>query len=457
MPCTTSRANSSSSVPACSWYCSDATAGLITTSPSSTGTPGSGSSSSGNDNTSVGPDDPMCSALSSAMSSIPMNVTVSSPSTRWSVSTATARRCQRSRSIDTCGESSGSRSSATTTVAAWPTVMATTQRRVSRPRSPRGCHSVLVPASSCSYAATMSATIRWRTTSAPVSRQNAEPIDTGQHLLQPCKAALAHGDVDLCRVTGDDHPGPEADTREEHLHLLRCRVLRLVENDEAVVERSPAHERQRGHLDHLPLEEALHRIGVEHVVQRVVQRAEVRVDLRHQVTWKEAQPLPRLDRWPSEDDPLHLLGLQRLDGHRHRKPRLSGPCGSQTEGDHVLGDRVDVALLPGGLRLDLTALGPAQDLMCEDLARPFARTDHRHHSPEGDVIELLAGLQQRGELLEQARHRRDLGALLTRDPHLVAADADANRREALFDLAQVVIARSDEGGHHMGAGDDNGR
>src|SRR5205814_3821786 len=51
--------------------------------------------------------------------------------------------------------------------------------------------------------------------------------------------------VDLRDVARDNDLRAEAETSEEHLHLLRARVLRLVQNDERVVQRAPAHERER--------------------------------------------------------------------------------------------------------------------------------------------------------------------------------------------------------------------
>src|SRR5215510_5476571 len=45
----------------------------------------------------------------------------------------------------------------------------------------------------------------------------------------------ARGQIDLGDVAGDNGLGAEAEAGEEHLHLLRGRVLRLVEDDERVV------------------------------------------------------------------------------------------------------------------------------------------------------------------------------------------------------------------------------
>ena len=70
--------------------------------------------------------------------------------------------------------------------------------------------------------------------------------------------------------------------------------------------RAAPHECQRRDLDLPALEVRGDLLGVEHVVQRVEQRPQVRVDLRHQVAGQEAQALARLDRGAGEDDPVDL-------------------------------------------------------------------------------------------------------------------------------------------------------
>src|SRR5207253_5017019 len=60
--------------------------------------------------------------------------------------------------------------------------------------------------------------------------------DAGEDLLQAEQATALTRQVDLGDVAGDDRPRPEADAGEEHLHLLGRGVLRLVEDDEAVVQ-----------------------------------------------------------------------------------------------------------------------------------------------------------------------------------------------------------------------------
>ena len=80
-------------------------------------------------------------------------------------------------------------------------------------------------------------------------------------------------------------------------------------------------------------------------LQRVEQRAQVRVDLGHQVAGQEAQALAGLHGRAREDDPVDLAARERGDGHRDRQERLAGAGRADAEGDRLAADRVDVALL----------------------------------------------------------------------------------------------------------------
>ena len=87
-------------------------------------------------------------------------------------------------------------------------------------------------------------------------------------------------------------------------------VLGLVEDHEGVVERAAAHERQRGDLDDAALEVGGDALGVEHVVQGVEERAQVGVDLGHQVAGQEAEALAGLDGGAGEDDAVDLAACE---------------------------------------------------------------------------------------------------------------------------------------------------
>jgi hypothetical protein len=113
--------------------------------------------------------------------------------------------------------------------------------------------------------------------------------------------------VDLGDVAGDDGGGAEADAGQEHLHLLDGGVLRLVENDEGVVQGAAAHVGQRRDLDDVALDELGDPLEAEHLVQRVVQRAQVGVDLLRQIAGQEAELLAGFHRRAHQQDAADLL------------------------------------------------------------------------------------------------------------------------------------------------------
>ncbi len=263
----------------------------------------------------------------------------------------------------------------------------------------------------------MRCTSLWRTTSSPpnstkeMSWTSVEDVADGDQA-----GALVGRQVDLGDVAGDDHAGVEAEPGEEHLHLLGAGVLRLVEDHEGVVEGAAAHEGERRHLDHVALEVAVDAIGVDHVVEGVEERPQVRVDLGLDVAGEEAEPLARLDRGPGEDDPLNLAFGQRRRGHRHGEEGLAGAGGADPEGDRVAADRVDVALLVQRLRRHF-GVAVAPDDVVEDLGR------------------ILVGVEGAGHRLDRAG--RDVVALLDQLDQLV------DDRRALLDVAGVAVEGED--------------
>ena len=176
----------------------------------------------------------------------------------------------------------------------------------------------------------------------------------------------AAGKVDLSDIAGHDDLRAESQTRQEHLHLFGGGVLRLVENDEGVVERTTAHVREWSDLDDARLHQLGYRFVVHHVVQCIVQRAQVRVDLLVQRSGKKTEPLPCLHCRTRQDDASDLLGLQCLYGLGHREVRLAGTCRPDAEHDRVRIDRVHVPLLVQSLGPDRLA-ATRQDVQAQDL------------------------------------------------------------------------------------------
>ena len=190
---------------------------------------------------------------------------------------------------------------------------------------------------------------------------------------------LLSREVDLSDVARDDHLRAEPEPRQEHLHLLGSRVLRLVEDHEGVVQRPPAHEGERRHLDRAAVDVRVEAIGVHRVVERVEERPHVRVDLRQDVAGQEPEPLAGLDGGPGQDDPPDLPLGERLHGERDREVRLAGAGRADREGDRRGTNRVDVALLRHRLRRDLLAAVPPDDVVehVADVGRLVERGDHR--------------------------------------------------------------------------------
>ena len=135
---------------------------------------------------------------------------------------------------------------------------------------------------------------------------------------------LPRRQVDLAGIAGDDHARVLAEAGQEHLHLHRGGVLRLVEQHDGVGQRAPAHEGERRDLDDAGLQAAVDVARLHEVVERVVDRAQIRVDLVAHVAGQEAEALARLDRRAREDQPLGMALLQQRDRVADREPGLAG-------------------------------------------------------------------------------------------------------------------------------------
>ena len=172
-----------------------------------------------------------------------------------------------------------------------------------------------------------------------------------QRLDQPALFPLRQ--VNLRHVPGDHRFRIEAQPRQKHFHLFAGSVLRLVQNHERIVERAPAHERERRHLDNAFFEEPLQFVCVQHVVQRVIERAHVRIDFLLQRSRQESQPLARFHRRPRQNDAVHLLGQQRAHCHGHREIRLPRAPGAGGKHHVVLLNRLHIMPLICAFRRNL--------------------------------------------------------------------------------------------------------
>ena len=72
-------------------------------------------------------------------------------------------------------------------------------------------------------------------------------------------------------------------------------------------------------------------VEAHQVVERVVQRPQVRIDLLREVAGQEAQPLARFDGGPHEHDALDRVALERVDRARDGEVGLAGARGADAE------------------------------------------------------------------------------------------------------------------------------
>ena len=87
---------------------------------------------------------------------------------------------------------------------------------------------------------------------------------------------------------------------------------------------APAHEGERRDLDHARLHAALDHPGIHEILQGVVDRAKIGIDLFAHVARKKPQPLASLDGGARKDQPLDRALFEQGHGMADREPRLSG-------------------------------------------------------------------------------------------------------------------------------------
>src|SRR5690606_29332627 len=88
----------------------------------------------------------------------------------------------------------------------------------------------------------------------------------------------------------------------------------LVQNDIGIRECTPTHEGEGRNLNDAQLQVSRDFLGWEDVVERIVKRAQVGIDLLAHVAGQEAKALSGLYGRPREDDPLHDATLKAMRG-----------------------------------------------------------------------------------------------------------------------------------------------
>src|SRR3546814_9748951 len=102
-------------------------------------------------------------------------------------------------------------------------------------------------------------------------------------------------------------------------------------------------------------------LETEHLVERVVEGAQVGVDLLCQVAGQEAELLAGFHRRAYKEYAAHLFVLQRVHGTGDGEVGLAGTSRTDAEVDVVVEDGFDVALLIRTAGADHALLGAPGD------------------------------------------------------------------------------------------------
>ena len=253
---------------------------------------------------------------------------------------------------------------------------------------------------------------------------------------------LMHRQVDLRFVARNHRLGIDAQPRQEHEHLLRRRVLRLVENDEGMIQRAAAHVGQRRNLDDASFGVLLDFLGWEHVVQRIVQRAQVRHDLLVQVARQEAERFAGLDRGAGQDNARDLSLSQSRQRHGDGQVGLARPGRANANSHVVAPNGIQVILLPHRFGGHARLLVGSLDAVAQDVLE------------RGDAL-MLDDVEGMGELavphggagLERIlQHQKQvfgalhgIGLAFELDPALAGGGFDAELIFQRLEIAGVVV------------------
>ena len=104
---------------------------------------------------------------------------------------------------------------------------------------------------------------------------------------------------------------------EKHLHLLRCSILGFVENNKRIVKGSATHVGQGYDFDNFHVLHPPQSLGFHEILQRVVERAQIRVNLVLKRAGQETELLTGFDGGPGEQDTRYLLLPQCGNSHGH--------------------------------------------------------------------------------------------------------------------------------------------
>ena len=151
--------------------------------------------------------------------------------------------------------------------------------------------------------------------------------------------------IDLRYVAGYHGAGIVPDTCQKHLHLLNGRVLRFIQNYECVIQRAAPHEREGRKFDCTTVQQPSDTFGTEHVVKRIVQRTQIRIDFLLNISRQKSNSFACFHHRPDQNDSTDRIVGKRVSGTGDRKVGFSGTRRSNSNGNGFGRDAFQVCLL----------------------------------------------------------------------------------------------------------------
>jgi hypothetical protein len=172
--------------------------------------------------------------------------------------------------------------------------------------------------------------------------------------------------------------------------------------------------------------------------KRVIERAQIGVDLLLHVTGQEAEPLASLYRGPGQDDTINLAGHQVGGGADDGEIGLAGAGRANPEYQFIGSDGFEIGLLAGRTRGH--HLAPGAD--AGDFGFAGGGNRHRDHGHADGSLDIagtkLQALQRTLIQVNQHLSRHFAAALCALNGNLVATRRDVDA-EPVLDKQQVLI------------------
>ena len=149
----------------------------------------------------------------------------------------------------------------------------------------------------------------------------------------------------LTHITSHNHTGTQAQSGEEHLDLGSRSVLRLVENDDSIAQRTTTHIGEWSNLNDVGFKQFTEFSRRYHILQGIIERLQIGIEFILHLTRQKAQFLTSLNSRTRKYNLAYLLIFQ--GSHGKSDGNVSFPRTSRAKGEAqiVLGEGINESLL----------------------------------------------------------------------------------------------------------------